>query len=92
MKLKPSMPREQIARKQASSARGYDSVDMSDVADDVMSMSPEEFLSFVGREDVTITNPTRPMRVALRRKLARFRRERRILTICIVRLKAIVGD
>jgi hypothetical protein len=67
IKLKPEMTREEIERKEVQSARGYDLQGQPEVGDAVMGMEPEEFLEFVGREDVKIKNP--PQARDLRRRI-----------------------
>ncbi|HKQ90197.1 MAG TPA: hypothetical protein VJZ77_05915 [Blastocatellia bacterium] len=71
IKLKPEMTRREIDRKIKQSARGYDLEGEPEVGDRVMGMEPEEFLEFVGREDVKITNL--PASRRLQRKVAEIK-------------------
>jgi hypothetical protein len=86
------MTREEISRKQAASARGYDLQGEEDIGDEVMDMTPEEFLDFVGTHRTTITNPVSVSRRVLQRKLSRLEKERRMLTRCIIKIKILIGN
>ncbi len=68
IKLKPEMTEDELDTKIEQSAQGYELLGDPDTADEVIDMSPAEFLEFVDREDVKIVNPSKDEKKKRKRK------------------------